>query len=112
MPTSGRDCLARGASEPLSRPGSLHRRSDRDLGPENFDIRLAQYSRLLYIHFMSGWVMAVTIIGGWCALSLVVGVVLGHVIAGRPLRERPAALGAVAPDFSMDEPAAPAAIAV
>ncbi|MBE7189435.1 hypothetical protein [Jatrophihabitans endophyticus] len=35
---------------------------------------------------MGVWSIVATVAGGWCVLSVVVAVVLGHAIAGRSLR--------------------------
>lgn len=44
---------------------------------------------------MNAWEIVAAAVGSWCAFSVVAGVLVGHAIAGRPLRSRLAPVGAV-----------------
>lgn len=46
---------------------------------------------------MSVWTMVAMAAGGWCLLSVVAGVIIGHAMAGKPLRGRSAGFSVVAP---------------
>ena len=56
--------------------------------------------------------MVVTVLGGWCVVSVFGGIVLGHAMAGKSLRHRPTADGADAQIIVMPqhEPAMQAAL--